>query len=450
MNRRLWLALWAGAALSVFVAYRMAHLSLVLGSVEGRWVYEYIYGFSWRSMAVCAAAFAVCAALLMIPSDLMRRREWWLLALWLLVGTAVQLRLRALAPYTIARMFESDGSDGYYGATRQYPASVLLREFDRLRPTLTIHPRSNMPGKLVLVYALERLSPAPARLAELVVVLSSVGGLLLYLFARDLTGDVTTAMVALALYLCVPAKLFFLPILNTVTPVIVLGCLVLWQRALRARTTAYAAALGAALFGLTAFEPLPLVTGLVFAGLAWTAIVRGEKTWPALGRQVASAAIAFVSAAVLIGLWMHFDSLAVFRHLMRDAVEFNAAAGRPYHVWVWRDLLDFSIGAGLCQALLFVALVWAAVRRAGGAAALAGEPVAMFAVSLLAAILVTDVLGVNRGEVIRLWIFFACLVQLPAAHACTRLRNRAAALVVIGTSLAVGTVGTSMIAFGQP
>src|SRR5215471_14710312 len=216
MNRWLWVALAVGVVLSIVVAYRIAHLALILGSEDGRWIYGYIYGFNPRSLVYSAIGFVIAAAPLLLSRETVRRREWWLLAYCLLTGTAIQTRLRTLTPYTLGRVFESDGSNGYYGATRQYRPSVLLKDFDRLRPSLTIHPRSNMPGKLALVYALERFTDDPATLAVLTIVLSNLGGLALYLLVRELTGDALVAATSLIFYLFVPARLVFFPILNTV------------------------------------------------------------------------------------------------------------------------------------------------------------------------------------------------------------------------------------------
>ncbi len=440
MTRWAWLAAAVGVVLSIVVSYRMAHLTLVLGSESGRWVYGYLWSFHWRALATAMATFAICGAPLLLPAHVLRRREWWVVVFLLVAGTAMQLKLRTLTPYSMGRMFESDGSNGYYGETRRHPASVLLRNFDRLRPTLTIHPRSNMPGKLVLVYALERVSYDPGTLATLVVILSNLGGVLLYLFVRDFTGDAVTAAVSLALYLFVPGKLFFFPILNTVTPVIVIGCLYLWHRVILTGALSYGVALGVGLFALAAFEPLPFVTGLLFAAIGVNAVHREQTSWQRLAIHAAIAALAFSAVALVMSVWLTFNLPVVFRHLMNDAVEFNALARRPYRIWIWRNLVDFAIAAGLVQVLL-LPCVAAGSRR---------HPMSAFALGLGCAILVTDVLGGKRGEVIRLWIFFGCLLQVPAAYACTRLLNRGAALAALAASLAVGAVGTSMIAFGQP
>jgi len=102
-------------------------------------------------------------------------------------------------------------------------------------------------------------------------------------FVSQLFDDRRVAMYSAALYLFVPAKLYFFPLLNTVTPVIALACAALLLKWLRGGSAVYAAALGAALYGLVFFEPLPLVMGLLFALLVVRAQTLGQITW----RQIA-------------------------------------------------------------------------------------------------------------------------------------------------------------------
>jgi hypothetical protein len=61
-----------------------------------------------------------------------------------------------------------------------------------------------------------------------------------------------------------------------------------------------------------------------------------------------------------------------------------------------------------------------------------------------------DAIGVNRGEVIRLWTFLACLAQVPAAYVCGRLSSAYALGVVIVTTVVQVAVGAAMITFVAP
>lgn len=67
------------------------------------------------------------------------------------------------------------------------------------------------------------------------------------------------------------------------------------------------------------------------------------------------------------------------------------------------------------------------------------------AIGWVVAILVLDAIGVNRGEVTRLWIFLTPIQGLLAAYACRRWGSRWTPSVVLGgmllqVSLTIGTV----------
>jgi hypothetical protein len=310
-----------------------------------------------------------------------------------------------------------------------------------------------MPGKLMFVYALKNISRRPDLLAWLVVAVSNLGGVLLYLFVRDLFADRQAALFSLVLYLFVPAKLFFFPLLNTVTPVVVLVCACLLLRWTLTGRAAYAAFLGIALYGLVFYEPLGLVMGLLFAVLIVRAVRRGDLTWRTLLLHGGLALLGFAATHAVMLVRFRFDLFETLRVIGAHALAFNVEAARPYSVWVRQNLLDFAFGAGVCQAVLFCIILGAGFLRAGSPGRLT-EPITLLCVALAATLLVTDLLGVNRGEVVRLWIFLACFFQIPTAYACARLNSRPATAlgfgVVMATTLLQGALGTSMIGFILP
>jgi hypothetical protein len=65
--------------------------------------------------------------------------------------------------------------------------------------------------------------------------------------------------------------------------------------------------------------------------------------------------------------------------------------------------------------------------------------------SLALILVITNALGVNRGEVVRLWIFLACFFQIPAAYVCARLGSPAliavVAMTLLHTALAIAMIG---------
>jgi hypothetical protein len=446
----LWSGLLLGSALSLWVSYAIAMQSLVLGSREGRWVYPYVQRFGARSLVVFLLVSVVAGSLVAMRGALWRRSEWLPVLVWIAVALGLQGLLRSLTPYTFEHIFTSDGANAFYGVAGHYTAETVLSDFDRVRAYWPLHAQSNMPGKLMLVYALKHISRRPDVLAWLVVLTSNLGGVLMYVFVRDLFADRQVALYSLVLYLFVPAKLFFFPLLNTVTPVVVLCCACLVLRWLMTGNTIYAAMLGVALYGLVFYEPLPLVIGLLFAALAVRALCRAEMSWRRLLAQSGVAAMTFVTTYAAIRAWTGFDLISALRQIGAHAVAFNAEAARPYSIWVRENLREFLFGVGICQAVVFWAALGEGLWRPESWGSRLTLPITVLCLGLAGVLLATDLIGVNRGEVVRLWIFLACFFQIPAAYVCARLDNRAAFVLVLATTVLQDALGTSMLGFIVP
>jgi hypothetical protein len=252
------------------------------------------------------------------------------------------------------------------------------------------------------------------------------------------------------LYLFVPARLYFFPLLNTVTPVVVLGCAFLLQRWLLTRQIVHAILLGAAVYLLVLFDPLPLVMGLLFAVLivrAWTTKSIDLRT---LLRHGGAGLLAFAVTYLFFLAMFRFDLFTTLRHTQAEAAAFNATLHRPYGIWAAADILEFAFATGICQMVIFCGILAYAVWHAMTASDRLAMPIVALSIGLAAVLLSVDLLGVNRGEVTRLWIFLACFFQIPVAYACARLRSRPSLILILGTTLLQIVLGTSMIAFVLP
>ena len=447
-NRRvLWGSLVLGSILSLVAAYSIARIWLIVGSSEGHSYYSYVLFFNVRSLAIWLVTSLAVGALLALPDRVLQRHEWLVVAAWIVAAIPLQGLLRSLTLFSFEQIFSSDGANSFYSVTRHYNVAAVLSDFDRLRNEWPLHAHSNMPGKLVLVYALELISERPIVLAWLVVAVSNLGGVLLYVFVKDLFADRVAALYSLALYLFVPSKLYFFPLLNTVTPVAALCCVWLFVRWLKAGSAGYAALLGVALYGLAFFEPLAFAIGLLLAALAVRSLWRAEIAWQTLLWQSAIVIVACGAVHGSVRLWFHFDVFHALREVTVGATGFNDRYDRPYWIWVRANPLEFLFGVGVCQALVF----WVALGESLGGTDSWRErltrPMATLGLALAATLLVIDLIGVNRGEVIRLWIFLSCFFQIPAACLCARLQSRTAMMLVLSTTLLQDVIGTSMIGF---
>lgn len=446
----IWVAIASAAAIAVCGA--IATESILLGSPRGRWHYRYIQPLSLKpfliAVAVSAAVVAV-AAMLRVRAPESPRRAAWVVMAWVALATGAQAALRSLTPFSFESIFVSPGANSFYTATLQQPLSAVLAAFTQVREGLPLHAQSNMPGKLVLLYGLELITTNPAVLAWLLVVISNLGALLMYRLVHRLFDDPSIALSAAILYLFVPSKLFFFPLMNTVTPVVALAlaCLVVeWLRTARVR---WAAAVGVMLYAVLFFEPLPLVLGLLFGALALRAVHLGDQTWGQLLWQTGIALMVFVLTAAMFYYAWGFDTASAFRSVRAHALEFNAIERRPYEIWVRANLVEFFVGLGTAQAVLIAGAVALGLRGEGRWLDRVVQPAPLVTLSLVAVVLATDLIGVNRGEVIRLWIFLACFLQIPAAVVCARAGRWALAVVLV-TTLLLSALGTANIGFVVP
>jgi hypothetical protein len=238
--------------------------------------------------------------------------------------------------------------------------------------------------------------------------------------------------------------------MNTVTPVFALASACILLRWLATGRWQWAVALGITLYLLVFFEPLPLVMGLLFAALSLRAITIGQISWRRYTAQTLVVVSTFFASAEAVHITTNFDLLQALRQTSAHAVEFNATEGRPYGVWVLGNLEEFLFGIGPCQAVLFAGALLSGLPGHAAWRSSLTQPITTLCGGLLAVLLAVDLMGINRGEVIRLWIFLACFFQIPAAWVCARFDGAAAIALVVSASALLVALATSMIRFVVP
>lgn len=429
-----------GAVLSALLAIGLALRLVPVGSRAGHYVYPYVRSFSPELLwPFCAVAAAVVAGL-WLSVRWHGQRPMAVVAGWMAAAVPVQLLLRVNDDAPLGAIVTSTRANGFWDAARAYTAGEFLATHADLVERLDSHVRTNMAGKTVFYQLLAAATGTPLGAGVLIVGVSSVSALLLYLIARDLL-DPRTALYALVLAIVVPGKVYFLPILNTVAPVAILAALWLLVRYLRRPRWTWAAGMGAVLYLTVFFEPLPMALGLVFVGLLGWALATGRIGWASLGRLCAAAVGAFAAVHLLMRQLTGYDLLADFAYVFVDANNFNGNGHRPYQVWVVRNLWDFALSAGLASVVLVVACLLDAVRRG------LARPAAVVAVCAAATLAAVDLLGVNRGETVRLWIFLAVFWQLPAAWLCARASRMWPIALTVTVTVLQAAIGLAMIGF---
>ena len=432
-------------------------------------MYPYIAPLAIQPFLVWLAVSLPVVLLLRTTPSLATRAPRTTLLIWIALATAIDGALRWLAPFTFEQIFLSPGANSFYTATLQHRLGSVLSDFDSARAAMPLHAQSNLPGKLIFVYALEQLTLRADVLAWITIVVSNLGALLMYRFVRELIADPLIAFYAAVLYLFVPARLFFLPLMNTVTPLFLLAFGIALLRWLNTGRALHAVAAGGALYALVLFEPLPLVTGLLFAALLVRTIWTGTMRLQTAVLHVVLMLAVFAAVAFTVQRLYGFDLVAAFASVRADAEAFNAQQRRPYDVWIRANLIEFLFGMGAGQVVLAVAALALAASRAGArdsgnvripqngfpsteprAPTTSHLQVVVVTVSLVAVLAALDLLGLNRGEVIRLWIFLACLLQIPAAWVCARASTTMPIALVLTMTLLQASLGMALIGFVMP
>ena len=392
----------------------------------GGWGYTYVQRPDLVSLLVVAVLVPTLVLLWRYTEPKVECRPAWVVAQWLAAGLITTFVIHAIAPFALVAKLESEGANGFYTIAGQYPAPDFLRSFPAIAGTLPMHVQANLPGKVLLYHLLRSISERVEVLAAILVIASTLGGLLVYFVTLQWLGDRRVAVVATIFYLVFPARVFFLPLLNTISPLLMLIALALTNAWAQRREMRYAIVLGPFLYALAIFDPLPLTAGL--CGLAVLTVHARRQP----GRfQVATFSIIVLAGLALTHVTMivmfGFDLVDAYRFAIDNATTFNLEQRRPYWFWVGHNLKDFGIGIGIAQAL---AVVLGIQRWLRGTWAPIG-------VSIVACLLVLDLLGANRGEVQRLWIFLAVLFQIVAARACAHDSRMVAAAIALSIAQTV-------------
>ncbi len=399
----------------------------------------------------------VAVSLVVLSLHLVDRYPLTMLAGWFLVGSAGQIILHNFYGYTLADVVRSQYGNAFYAAGLNLHTRDLLAGFNAIAGSVPRHVRTNMPGKVLLYQGLELLTADPDKLALLIIAISNLGGVLLYFIVSAIYESQAVALSSFMLYLFIPAKIYFMPLLNTVSVVPMLACLLLFLHSLNSRRRLLALLMGACLYATLLFDPLPIFLAPFFVALAAQAWMSGKASIGNLFWAGALAVAGFIAVYVTMYFACQFDLMRRLIAVWVINSEFLRDQSRPYFPWVWLNLIGFSLSAGALVCLL--CLVYAAIGAIRFVGALHSRRLARQAMRsvlepgplMLATMLVTlagiDLAGGNRGEAERLWIFLMVFLQVVAAGFCCQKAGKWTVGIVLAGSIIQIAVTLSTVAF---
>ena len=389
----------------------------VFGSEPGGWTYRYFQEETSILFWVPIAAILLVGALVFGGVHFIQRHEKITLGIGFLTAIALEILINSLYPVGVYDIINSTIANSFYPVSLRYSASEFLHSFSDIVGNLPLHARTNMPGKVLFFHLLGLFTHNPRLLAYLVIAVSTLGGLVTYAICSRLFHDRIISFYAFVLYCLVPSKLIFFPILNTVTPLIILVCLYLLILYIDEKRWISLVFLGVSLYALVLFEPSPLATGLIFVAVLMNGFGQKSLQPKDLIKIVLIPAAAFFALYGILRLAFSFDLFSMFAYMLKDAASFNVGAERGYWIWVLENSKEFLFGAGVPVVLIFLVCVaqFFIKRSPHEKGWLAWPMEKLMTASLLATYLVVLFLGINRGETTRLWIYMAVFFQIPAA-----------------------------------
>lgn len=265
------------------------------------------------------------------------------------------------------------------------------------------------------------------------------------------------ARLATALVATMPALLLFAPKSVQLYPSLTFAILLSFHRGLAGRARRSAARrwffLAGLLLSLSTFLSLGNGALLLLLGIyAWLYLWQGDGQ-PASQPRVSGSSpslsgsgpadlghglLAFAAGAIAVWLvyWLGWSvsPLAVASTGLQQHYQL-VTQHRRYAWWLFYNLVDVLVYAGLPLVVGFVGTALIAMRRTGRKST---RPAGALAVALAVLILLLDVSGSARGEVGRLWLFFLPLLALPGAAWWTgRLPGWRPAVTVAALQLAL-------------
>lgn len=416
--------------------------NFIFGSEKGNWQYRYFKDVDQVSIWHLILIAILLGLLIFMGTKLINKYETLTLTGCFLTAVILQILIHTIYPYSMESIVQSN-ANGFYSVAVEYSPIEILTGYGNLVSVFPLHVRANLPGKILLFELFEIFSSSPDDAGYFIIVFSTFGALLTYGICKKLFLDKIVALQAFILYTLVPGKLFFFPILNTVTPVFMLLCIYLFVVYFERKKFLFLWMLGGTLFMLVLFDPSPLVTGLIFIGIWLHAAGDSQLKFKDYLYIAIIPMIAFLSMYIIFLIFFSFDLIKAFQFILNDATNFNLESQRGYRVWFLQNIKEFFYSAGTPAVLIFIYSVsqillnWKTLLKQK---IIYWSSEHLFIISLLLTFGFVIIMGINRGEVSRLWIYLAVLFQIPASLFIARSSQSPVPFFIVASTLVAQTI----------
>lgn len=428
-------------SVTAFMIFLVLTENFIFGSTKGNWEYRYFKDITpiplWQTIII----IVLLGLSIFIGNKLINSHETLSLIGCFVLVVITQILIRNIYPIPMEAIVQSDRANGFYSTAMEYSAIELLTQYQTLASDFSMHVRANLPGKILLFELFQLFTISPKIMSYLIVGFSTLGAFLIYGICNKLFLDKKAAFYAFMLYTLIPGKLFFFPILNTVTPVFMLLCIYLFIIYFERKNFLFLWLLGGALFMLVLFDPSPLVVGIVFIGIMLHAIREKKLALKDIWPITVIPLLAFLCIYILLSVFFSFDLIRSFQFILNDAVKFNLESQRGYRAWFGQNIKEFFYSGGTPIMLIFIyrisqiLLEWKTLFKK-----IHWSSENIFILSLLMTFSAVVLLGINRGETSRLWIYLAVLFQIPSALFIAKIPQSLVPFFIVAIMLTIQTI----------
>ena len=403
--------------ISCIFIYLVFSRNFIFGSKAGKWVYPFFSDIAPIPVWIPIVVFLLLGVLVIWGSKHIYRHEIATLIIGVLIAITIQILINSIYHFPLSEIVRSDTANSFYTPAQKYSPVEILSSYQTLAPSLPLHARTNLPGKILFFQFLGIFTSSPRLMAYLIISISTLGGCLLYEICRILFNNKMIAYNAFILYVLIPCKQYFFPILNTVTPVFILLSMLLLLLFINSKKKLFLVLLGVSLYLLVLFEPSPLTTGIIFVGILLNAIGNKRISSKDLSSVFLLSILSFAAMYFIFRFIFSFDLLRAFDYVLKDAVQFNVQAKREYWIWIGGNIKEFFWGAGLPVMMIFIYFATSVITQwlddKTNILHLSSD--SLYVICLLLTFIIVLFWGINRGEITRLWIYLAVFFQIPAA-----------------------------------
>ena len=280
--------------------------------------------------------------------------------------------------------------------------------------SLALHSSTHPPGPIVYYFIFIHAigaKAAPVLGAAVMGIAVASGVFLVFAFTSLWTQDLRPRILACCYYSLIPGLTVFFPEFDQLYPLVTMGMLLLWARAIETRP--YVGALVGLVYAFGCFFAYNMLV-LGCLPVLWTARMilaeRKPASYPRLLKTTLFTCLGFLAFYAGLSAGFGYRPIHSFFTALHNQHLLSLGYDRPYFPCVLLDPYDFLMGFGMCSLPL---LIWGLDSLLQPGPSLPGS--GRVAIVFLLAVAVIDATGLLRAETSRVWMFLYPLLLAPVS-----------------------------------